>query len=204
VPQPPAERETLELRCLFALSDARAAFFNDIVAHAGATCASPRADEDTAALREEAVFQIAQFYYLASQRGLGNERNARAFLSGHNKEVQNLLSDKQQRDALGLTVARLNECLFSDAQIENVVQEISEGKLRLNQSDLGSLLTLCQSPETTRKALIALGDGGLLKRARIGRVLIRSDATLERYFEKHLQFIVATIKAAIQEEGAGI
>jgi hypothetical protein len=87
-------------------------------------------------------------------------------------------------------------------QIEKVVYEISEGKLRLDQSDLGSLLSPCMSPETTRKAVIALGKGGLLRRIKIaGRVIIVSAGILEGYFEKHLRAVVTSVQGALAQEG---
>lgn len=198
------ERETLELHCLIALRDARAGFYNDIVAHALAHGGAPLNADDVAALRGEEAFQIAEFYYLVERFSLGNPANARAFLGRHNEDLRELLADKEKRAAQGLSSARLQDCLFSDMQIEKVAHEISDGKLRLDQSDLGNLLSPCMSPETTRKAVIVLAKGGLLKRIKIGRVLIVSDGTLEKHFEKHLHSIVTSVRAAIEKGPANV
>jgi hypothetical protein len=87
--------------------------------------------------------------------------------------------------------------LFSEQGIEKVVQQISDGHLRLDQSDLGRLLVTLISPETTRKAVVALAKGGLLTRVRIGQVLVVSNGVLESYFEKHLSAIVSDLKVAL-------
>jgi hypothetical protein len=59
---------------------------------------------------------------------------------------------------------------------------------------MSRLLTTLISPETTRKAVLALAKGGLLNRVRIGEVLIVSPGTLEAYFHKHLHTIVSALK----------
>lgn len=194
--------EPIELRCLIALRDARAAFFNEIVSHAQSHCETPLTPDDVATLRGEEVFQIAEFYYLADRYSLGEPGRIRSFLRRHNEDLTELLADKDKRTAQGLTSARLQDCRFSDMQIEKVVHEISDGKLRLDQSDLGSLLSPCMSPETTRKAVIAVGKGGLLRRIKIaGRVLIVSAGILEGYFEKHLRAVVTSVQGALAQEG---
>jgi hypothetical protein len=196
----PVDGEPIELRCLIALRDARAAFFNEIVAHAQSHCENPLSPDDVATLRGEEVFQIAEFYYLVDRYSLGEPIRIRSFLHRHNEDISELLSDKDKRAAQGLTTSRLQDCRFSEMQIEKVAHEISEGKLRLDQTDLGSLLSPCMSPETTRKAVIALGKGSLLRRIKIaGRVLLVSGGVLEGYFEKHLRAVVTSVEAALLE-----
>jgi hypothetical protein len=111
-------------------------------------------------------------------------------LERHNEDMEEYASNKEKRDLLGLSKARVEEALFSDTQIEKVVQNISDGKLRLDQTDLGRLLGTLRSPETTRKAVVALSKAGLLNRINIGQVIVVSTGALEKYFEAHLQRIV--------------
>jgi hypothetical protein len=49
------------------------------------------------------------------------------------------------------------EAIFTEPQIEKVAQHCVDGRLRLDQTDLGKLLAPIVSAETTRKAVVALG-----------------------------------------------
>jgi hypothetical protein len=194
--------EPIELRCLLALQEARATFFKDIVIHGLSNSETALGSEDIAALRGEEIFHIAEFYYLAHRYSLGEPTRIRAFLQRHNEDLNELLADKEKRAAQRLTTSRLKDCRFSEIQMEKVVQHISDGKLRLDQSDLGNLLARRMSPETTRKAVIALGKGRLLRRINIGRVLLISEGILESYFEKHLRAVIVSVGGALHEEKA--
>jgi hypothetical protein len=193
--------QDLELQCLFALRGARAAFFNDIVEHSRAHGIASNgkislSKEDVDVLRSEEAFQVAEFYYTAEKANLNDRETIRLFLQRHNDDLRADMNNKEKLETLGLTRERLKDGLFSDQAIEKVSQ-FSDGKLRLDQSDLGRLLSPLMSPETTRKAVVALDKGGLLTRVKIGPVLIASTGTLERYFEKHLHRIVRTLKDAL-------
>jgi hypothetical protein len=177
-------------------------FVSDLLAHARehATKSMPAIafdKEELDLLVGNEAFAIAEFYYLASKHGLNDRRRMRDYLLRHNEYLEELIRDKDKRDELGKTVSRLKEGIFTDQAIAKVVQHISEGKIYLDQADLGRALTPMFSAETTRKAVIALAKGGLLDRFRIGQVLVASNGTLERYFEKHLSSIVRDIKQAV-------
>jgi hypothetical protein len=198
------EFESGDLQCLVALRDARAQFVDDLVTHARkyAANAGPQSEltpEDLDILRTGGAFEIAEFYYLVQKFNLGDRRKIRPFLLRHNADIHEYIANKEKRDALGISVARLKESLFSETQIEKVVQQISDGRLRLSQTDLGCLLSLIMSVEKTRKAVVTLAKGGLLNRINIGQVLILSDGILEEYFERHLQLIVGRLKTAIEK-----
>jgi hypothetical protein len=187
--------ESIELTCLIALREARAAFINEIVLHGRNHAAAANnsknelTKEDIDLLRDEG-YHIAEFYYLVEQYKLADRTKIRLFLERHNEDMEEYASNKEKRDLLGLSKARVEEALFSDTQIEKVVQNISDGKLRLDQTDLGRLLGTLRSPETTRKAVVALSKAGLLNRINIGQVIVVSTGALEKYFEAHLQRIV--------------
>jgi hypothetical protein len=153
--------------------------------------------EESDLLRSNEVFQVAEFFYLVQKFGLSDRRKIRLYLLRHNQDLKELIADKEKRELLGLSRSRLEDGLFSEQGIEKVVQQISDGHLRLDQSDLGRLLVTLISPETTRKAVVALAKGGLLTRVRIGQVLVVSNGVLESYFEKHLSAIVSDLKVAL-------
>lgn len=154
--------------------------------------------EDIDLLRSNEVFQIAEFYYLAQKYGLADRGKIRPYLLQHNEDMRELIANKAKRDALGLPKSRLeNEALFSDTQIQKVVQLVADGKLYLDQSDLGRLLCTLISAETTRKAVVVLGKAGFFDRIKIGSVLIVSNGKLETYFEKHLHSIVIALQQGV-------
>ncbi|MBB5053464.1 hypothetical protein HNQ36_003455 [Afipia massiliensis] len=195
--------ENPELLCLIALRDAREWFQNEILAGARAhdtAKVKPELDaEDLDLLRGNEAFQIAEFYYLLQQYRLAAPERIRPFLLRHNADMQALVKNKEKRDALGLSVSRLEDGIFSDTQIEKVVQQISDGRLRLDQADLGRLLCSLMSVENTRKSVVALAKGGWLNRIKIGHVLIVSVGRIEACFEQHLRRIVEGLRPAIKD-----
>lgn len=195
--------ESIELLCLVALREAREWFQTEIVqkarAYDGSKAKAELTEEDFDLLRGNEAFQIAEFYYLLQQFNLADPQRIRQFLYRHNDDMSAMIADKEKRIAMGLSASRLEEGIFSETQIEKVVQQISEGKLRLDQSDLGRLLCSLLSVEITRKSVVALARGGWLTRVKIGHVLIVSSGVLEACFETHLNRIVSSLKSAIQE-----
>jgi hypothetical protein len=192
--------ESIELKCLIAFRDARATFFTEIINRArtdAAKTSSQLTKEEADLLRSNEALQIAEFFYLVKTFGLSDRRKIRLYLLRHNQDLKELIADKEKRDLLGLSRSRLEDGIFSEQGIEKVVQQIADGQLRLDQSDLGRLLITLISPETTRKAVVALAKGGLLTRVRIGQVLVVSNGVLESYFEKHLSAIVNDLKVAL-------
>lgn len=187
-----------ELQCLFALREAELSFQDDIISHARATVsANPGQQltpEEFDLLRSTECQHIAEFYYLAKKYNLSDRANVRSFLLRHNNDLRVYIEDKEKREALGIPKSRLEEGLFSEPQIQKVIYYTTEGKLCLDQSDLGRLLTKLQSAETTRKTIVALAKAGLLTRINTGRVLIVSNGMLEDLFEKQLKLIVASMQ----------
>ena len=125
---------------------------------------------------------------------LADRHKLHAFLRRHNADMAALLADKARRDLMGLLKQRIEEAIFSATQIEKVLEMSGEGRLRLDQSDLGRLLSQLISPETCRKVTVVLAKGGLLTRRTIGTVLVVSTGVLEGYFRKHLQQILSTLE----------
>lgn len=196
-----------ELMCLVALRDARSSFFRDLIAHATQHLSettgveSKLSKDDFDIIRSESTYQIAEFYYLADEFRLADRRRIRAFLNRHNSDMDELLQDKNKRETMKLISQRIEEAKFKDFQIERVVENIIDNKLRLDQTDIGRLLSPLMSPETCRKALISLSKGGLINRINVGQALIISNGNLEKYFKKHLSQIAEALVGS-QPQGA--
>jgi hypothetical protein len=189
-----------ELRCVGALRHARSSFFSDILSHARTHLSQTKSvetltDEDIDELRSDATYQVAEFFYVARARKLADRETIRLFLRGHNEAMRGYIGDKTKRELTGVTVASAKKGLFSDIQINKVVENIVEGKLRLDQSDLGRILASVFAAETTRNAVISIAKGGLINRVRVGQVtLVVSNGVLEDYFHKHLSLIIKSIQ----------
>lgn len=184
------ERDSRELICLGALRSARRQFFTDIVAHASQHSNDQISKQDMDLLRSENTYQVAEFYYLVDDLQLSHKQKIRHILNRHNKDMEDLIANKQKRDLMGLLKQSVEKAIFSPIQIDKIVENIVDGKLRLDQSDLGRLLTQAMSPETCRKIIVSLAKGGLINRINIGQVLIVSNGVLESYFRKHLTAVV--------------
>ena len=190
---------SLEFRCLDAMRAARAIFFDDIVAHARRhqaeavrNGASPR-NVAVATLRSENAYQIAEFYYLAEEFGLASPLTIGEFINNHNRDMQILLEDTERLALYGVRKERIAEAIFSQEEKAKVVENTVVGRLRLDQSDVGRCLATLISPETCRKTLVALGDGGLLERKKVGSVIVTSTGILEAYFRNHLRMIAESL-----------
>jgi len=193
-------RESQEARCLFALREARTSFINDLLSCAYEHLGSPKklSDVDRVLLRSEETFAIAEFYYMLEENKLPDPHKIRLFLQGHNEAMREYASNKDRRDLIGLSKSRAEEAIFTEPQIEKVVQHCVGGRLRLDQTDLGKLLASIVSAETTRKAIVALAKAGLINRINATNVLLISNGKLEHYFRKHLTAIVSAVKAGAQ------
>jgi len=190
-------RDDLDLQCLIALRDARSQLIDDLVTHAHRHVAETKVEltsEDLDILCTGGAFDVADFYYLVDRYGLNEKRNIRAFLLRHNADIDEYLSNKEKRTRLGISQQRLKESIFSETQIERIVQSVADGKLRLAQADLGCLLYSIMSAEKTRRAVVVLAKAGLLTRINIGMVLVVSNGTLEQYYERHLRSIVSHLR----------
>lgn len=194
--------ESRELTCLVALREARASFFHDVIAHARSHAekhGTSITQDDVDLLRSENAYQVAEFYFLIEELNLSNRTKTKSFLRRHNADMQALLEDRPKREMMGLLRQRVEEAIFSEIQIEKVSENIIDGKLRLDQSDLGRLLSTIMSPETCRKVVVSMAKGGLINRINIGQVLVISNGNIERCFRAHLTRMSNGINARHQE-----
>jgi hypothetical protein len=189
----------LEFACLDAVRTARAVFLDDVVLHAHGTRANliatgkPAREIPVDTLRSDNTFQIAEFFYLCEHFKLNDSGRIALYIDRHNRDMEDLRNDGPKMLQQGLLPQRIQGALFTDEQKNKVVENVASGRLRLDQSDLGRFLSPVISPETCRKTLVALADGGLLERRNIGQVLVISTGALERYYRKHLRCIVEAV-----------
>lgn len=181
-----------EFICLDAMRTARSRFFDDLVAHAQKSVAKEPA---IALLRSENAFQIAEFYFLAEEFHLDQPDRIATFIDRHNQDMTALLQSPETLRTQGLLPQRIRDALFTAEQKAKVVENTSGGRLRLDQSDIGRFLAPLISPETCRKTLVALADGGLLERKMIGQVIVVSTGVIEDYYRRHLHHVVDTIRS---------
>jgi hypothetical protein len=184
------EIDSRELTCLSALRSARRRFFCDIVDHASDYSKKQLSKNDVDLLRGDTTYQVAEFYYVIDDMKLADKQKMRLVLERHNRDMEELVANRQRRELMGLLKQSVERAIFSPIQIDKVVENVVDGKLRLDQSDLGRLLAQAMSPETCRKVVVSLARGGLINRINIGQVLIVSNGVLEGYFRNHLTSVV--------------
>lgn len=196
--------ESAELTCLAAIRSGRARFFGALAAHAADHAPAERrgpegslARDYLALVRSDGAAQIAEFYFVVEELGLADGVLFRSYLERHNAAMEAYLADPEKMRGLGLTPQRVRSARFTEDQM-NFVQFMSPpGRLLLDQSSIGRLMTEVMAPESCRKIVIALAEGGLLQRMSVGQALIGSTGVLERLFRAHLTEVVQATRAAL-------
>ncbi|CUW39629.1 conserved protein of unknown function [Magnetospirillum sp. XM-1] len=189
----------LEFRCLDAMRTARSKFFDDLVTfarqhHANQPSPGKGGKElPVAILRSDNAYQIAEFYFLIEEFRLNDPERIGAFIDHHNRDMVAMLDAPDILKQQGVARQRIEEAVFSPEQRAKVLENAGAGRLRLDQSDIGRFLAPLISPETCRKTLVALADGGLLDRRNIGQVIVASNGVIEGYFRSHLRQVVNAI-----------
>lgn len=190
-----------EFCCLDAMRTARSKFFDDIVSHArdhrSGLAASGKAVKDlpVALLRSDNAYQIAEFYFLAEEFQLDVPERIAAFIDHHNQDMRTLLDAPETLRLQGLLRPRIEAAEFTPEQRAKVIEHTVKGRLCLDQSDIARFLAPLISPETCRKTIVALGNGGLLERRNIGQVIVVSTGVIEDYFRRHLRAVVDAVSA---------
>lgn len=195
--------ESAELACLTAIRTGRARFFAELVAHAERHAPAEMREKDgalmrsyTALVRSDGAAQIAEFLFLLQELGLDDGARIRPYLERHNAAMDAYLDDPTRMRTLGLTPQRIKGARFTEAQM-NFVEVVSPpGRLHLDQSAIGRLLAEVMAPESCRKIVIALAEGGLLRRHTVGQALISSPGHLENLFRAYLGGVVRRIGGA--------
>ena len=191
-----------DIRTCETLHEARAAFQEALVADAAV-----QERHFVRQLRQEPVFQMAEFFYLIRAFRLDSEAKIRRYAELHNRHLEALRSDPAKLHRLGLSPTRAEKGLFAPENIPKLVENYRSGEGAIDQSDLSRLLIEVMSPETCRKTAVVLTRAGYLERRHspYRSVLIRSSGTMERIFARslrHVRNVLAPAEAAPGEAGA--
>jgi hypothetical protein len=176
-------------------------FFDDIVSyardHQKCRAASGKTGKElsVALLRSDNAYQIAEFYFLVEELRLDESERIGAYIDHHNRDMIDLLGSPETLKRQGLLPQRISDAVFSVEQKAKVIENVVGGRLRLDQSDIGRFLAPLISPETCRKTIVALADGGLLDRRHIGQVMVASTGVIEDVFRRHLRYVVDAVSA---------
>ena len=181
-----------DIRTCEALHEARASFQDALV--------EGSAVQDrhfVAQLRQEAVHQLAEFFFLLRAFRLDSEDKIRRYATLHNRHLEGLQYDRAKMRRLGLSPTRVRKGLFSPDSIPKLVENYRAGDGAIDQSDLARLLIEVMSPETCRKTAMVLTEAGYLERRRspYQSVLVRSTGALERIFARHLRHVRSSLES---------
>ena len=160
-------------------------FFDEIVENR-----EPGGVVSIADLRQETIYEIAEFYYFLKVFGIDSAENLRVFALSHNKNIEDLLENSEDQEKLGVQKKRLQDALFdSDEKLERLEVNCVAGPIKLSQSDLARFLVEHMSSETCRAGVKVLGDAGYLRLSKspFGAILIRSSGALEEVFAGYIR-----------------
>ena len=160
-----------------------------------------------AQLRQEPIYQVAEFFYLLRAFRLDSEEKIHRYAELHNRHLEALQADRAKMRRLGLSPTRIRKGVFSVDNIPKLVENYRTGAAAIDQSDLSRLLIEVMSPETCRKTTVVLTEAGYLERWRspYQSVLVRSTGELERIFARslrHVRTALADCDAVPNRDGA--
>jgi hypothetical protein len=203
---------SVELSCLDAIRDARVWFLKAVLAHAaehraahpieGSACLTR---EEIKHLRSDGVPQVAELLFTIDDLGLGDPQRLRSYLETHNEALETKLEDLAHKGQAytdnGLSRERISDARLSDDQIQTLVDEAEDGRLRFDQTTFACLLMDAMAAESCRKLILLLSDCGFMRRMGHSTVRVRSTGVLERLYREHLAQIVTRV-AVVQREVA--
>jgi hypothetical protein len=144
-----------------------------------------------AALRSDATYQLAEFYFLLSGFGIQSVPEFDELIERHNDYGASLLSDSKKMERMGLTKERLLSAIFDGETKPRVLKIWSDDPGALDQSSLARFLVAVMSDETARKTVVACGKAGFLERQNsVFRImLVKSTGKLEQMYGQCLREI---------------
>ena len=164
---------------------AKVRFFDDMVENREPGSAVAVAD-----LRQETIYEIAEFYYFLKVFGFDSAEKLRIFALSHNRNIEDLLENGEDRDKLGVQKTRLQDALIdTEEKLERLEVNCGAGPIKMSQSDLARFLVEHMSSETCRAGVKVLGDAGYLRLSKspFGAILIRSSGALEEVFAGYIR-----------------
>lgn len=174
-----------DIRLFEEMFSAKARFFDQMVENRG-----PESTAELRNLRQENVYEIAEFYYLLKIFKVDTPSKLRKFGITHNENIEELLLNKAERNKLGVQPQRLQEALFdTEEKLDRLKMNCNSGKIRMSQSDLGRFVVEYMSFETCRTTVKILSDAGYLENSKspFGAILIASNGKLEEIFSRYIR-----------------
>lgn len=195
---------TAELQLLAAIRASQAEFCDQLILSAAEFRATNPLKggtvldaEEIRQLRSPGTTQVAEFFFIIEERGLAEPEALRAYLDRHNQSLQAKLDDLRRSGQAytgnGLSRDRIASGLLEAGQIETLLDEAEDGRLRFDQTSLACLLVDAMSAESCRKLLLLLASCGFLRRIGRNNVRVRSEGKLERLYRLHLSAILERI-----------
>lgn len=162
--------------------------------------------EVATALRSDALYQVAEFFFLLQGFGIASPEAMEGLIERHNTYLSTLLDDQQKLSRMGLTKERVLNAIFDGETKPRVLRLWSEQSGTIDQSSLGRFLVAVMSDETARKILVACGKAGFLHReTSVYRlVLVRSTGVMERIYGQGLRDVRLAIQALAGEAAGGM
>lgn len=173
---------TIDVSIVEALREAKKYFFDHLV-----EISKERDIELLGELRQDAIFQIAEFFYLLRVCEVTTPDALRRYLDLHNLQMAALALDGERLRRMGLRRERVEKAVFTDSGINSAALHFGEIHPTFDQSSLARLLVEVMSAETCRKAVIAIHRAGLFHRHDIGQVLVTSTGQLETIYAEHVR-----------------
>lgn len=165
-----------------------------------------RSDSVVSLLRSDAMYQIAEFYFLIFAFEIRSTEEFDELIERHNSYIASLLNDSAKMSRMGLGKERLLGSIFDGETRPRVLRMWSEQPGTVDQSSLARFLVTVMSDETTRKILIASGKAGFVTRERsvYRLMLVRSTGVMEDIYGKCLRMIRLGIEGAKEGQGAQV
>lgn len=174
-----------DIRLFEQMFSAKARFFDQIVDNR-----TDPSSVESRDLRQENVYSIAEFYYLLKVFGIDSASKLRKFAESHNKNVEELLENSEQREKLGVQPQRLRDARFETSdKLDRLVLNCGENTIRISQSDLARFMVEYMSSESCRTSVKILTDAGYLRRVKspFGAVLVQSTGALENIYGDYIR-----------------
>lgn len=174
-----------DIRMFEEMFSAKARFFDQMV-----ESRSSDATVEIRELRQENIYEIAEFYYLLKMFKINTPAKLKKFGKSHNQNIEELLQNKSERIKLGVQPQRLMEAMFdTEEKLDRLKANCKNGKIRLSQSDLARFVVEYMSFESCRTTVKILSDAGYLELSRspFGAKLIRSNGKLEDIFSSYIR-----------------
>ena len=184
------ERESLEeteidIRIFEEMFVAKVGFFDEVVANR-----SPGSSVNTRELRQNHVYDLAQFFCLLNLFGITNAPKLKSLAETHNEHLKQVLDDEEDMERLGVQPERLRNALFdTDEKLGRLVANCGTNGIRLSQADIERFMIECMSTETCRATIRTLCAAGYFHEVQspYGPKLMGSTGKLEKIFHSYIR-----------------